>query len=291
VSFTDKRVYRAGTRESALALAQTDLLIRRIQESSNVELLARPMKTSGDLLTDRSLASIGGKGLFTRELDRALLEGSIDLAVHSLKDMPCHLPDGLAIAAFSKREDPRDVLVLPITGPSPEKPIGCSSKRRALQLARLFPGWKTAPVRGNVLSRLEKLDRGEYGALVLAAAGLKRLGLARRISRFFEADEMLPAPGQGILCVVIRAEDDFPFLRAAADPDSACCALAERALVEALGGGCASAIGAYAEVDGRRLTLRGLSFETPGVTPLQGSVRGEKTEAEALGRHLARQLR
>jgi hydroxymethylbilane synthase len=296
-----RRIFGAGSRESALALAQTELFIRRIQESapgkySGVEFRIYPLKTSGDLILDRSLEEIGGKGLFVRELDRALLDGVIDFAVHSLKDMPMQITPGLKIAAFSPREDPRDALVLPKNTGTQDttKPVGCSSKRRALQLNALFSGgWKSAPVRGNVLTRLEKLDRGEYGALLLAAAGLKRLGLSARISRYFEPHEMLPAAGQGIMCAVTRAEDDFDFLDAANCEESACSALAERAFVRALEGDCASPIGAFAEVRGAALTLQGLYYETKtGIqTPIRGSLSGAITQAEALGCQLAQQLR
>jgi hydroxymethylbilane synthase len=173
------------------------------------------------------------------------------------------------------------------------KPVGCSSKRRALQLAAIFSGgWKTAPVRGNVLTRLSKLDRGEYGALLLAAAGLKRLGLSARISRYFETHEMLPAAGQGSICAVTRAEDNFDFLSAANCEDNACCALAERAFVRALEGNCASPIGAFAETRGNTLTLQGLYYETKaGIqTPIRGSISGDKSLAETLGGQLAKEL-
>jgi hydroxymethylbilane synthase len=268
-------------------------MIRERGFAGNIEI--RAFKTSGDMVLDRSLEEIGGKGLFVRELDRALLEGEIDFAVHSLKDMPQELAEGTKIAAFSEREDPRDVLVLPPGAAEGDrsKPIGCSSKRRSLQLARLFPGWAIAPVRGNVLTRLEKLDRGEYGALVLAAAGLRRLGLAGRISRFFETPEMLPSAGQGIICAVTRAEDDFDFLAVASNAASAACAGAERAFVRALGGDCASPIGAFAETgaDGL-LTLRGL-YREPGAgegPPVEGSISGDPARAEELGAELAREI-
>jgi hydroxymethylbilane synthase len=296
------KLYRVGSRESALALAQTDLFIRGITEKApelTFEIL--PMKTTGDVILDRSLEEIGGKGLFIKELDRALLDGEIDLAVHSLKDMPAEISPGLKIAAFSKREDPRDVLVLPEGGVSfdDSKTIGCSSRRRTLQLAAIFSGGVTAPVRGNVLTRLAKLDRGDYGALVLAAAGLKRLGLGNRVSRYFGTKEIVPSAGQGILCAVTREEDTFDFFRFVNDDDAALCALAERSFVKALGGDCTSPIGAFAEGNGGALLLNGLYFEKDGRV-FRGSMsaplieNGEKSAARAcavaLGFSLAKEL-
>jgi hydroxymethylbilane synthase len=299
-----RRIFRVGSRESALALAQTELFIHRITETGkyrDAQFEIYPVKTSGDMILDRGLEEIGGKGLFIRELDRALLDGLIDFAVHSLKDMPAQETPGLKIAAFSEREDPRDALVLSQNTAAPDmtKPVGCSSKRRALQLAAIFSGrWRTAPVRGNVLTRLAKLDSGEYGALLLAAAGLKRLGLSSRISRYFEPHEMLPAAGQGIMCAVTRAEDNFDFLNginAVCGANAVCdayCALAERAFVRALEGDCASPIGAFAEVRGNTLTLQGLRYESKGgiQTPVRGSISGDKTQAETLGCRLAKEL-
>lgn len=320
-------VIRVGSRESALALAQTELFIRQIDGSGysgaacissaadstatsaaswGAEFIICPIKTSGDMIQDRSLEEIGGKGLFIRELDRALLEGTIDMAIHSLKDMPMEVTQGLKLACFSDREDPRDVLVLPIGAETADrakrakraKPVGCSSKRRSLQWAEISPEWSTAPIRGNVLTRLEKLDRGEYGALILAASGLKRLDLATRISRFFEPQEMLPAAGQGIMVAVTREDDDFEFLRAANSEDSAYCALAERAFVRALGGDCSSPIGAFAEIQGNTLVLRGWYHGTEGhwyygtenQGARRGSITGDKTQAELLGLKLAEEI-
>lgn len=296
----ENRVFKAGSRGSDLALAQTELFIRRIIETGSDAIRGAkfemcPIKTSGDMIQDRSLDEIGGKGLFIRELDRALLDGEIDFAVHSLKDMPMQITAGLEIAAFSEREDPRDVLVLPKGAAAPDtaKPIGCSGKRRSFQLSAIFSDtWKTALIRGNVLTRLEKLDRGEYGALVLAAAGLKRLGLSARISRFFEPAEMLPPAGQGIMCIVTRTEDAADFVRGANCAESALCAEAERAFVYALGGDCSSPIGAFAEIQGDTLTLNGLHYaiNTDPHTAIRGSICGDKSQAEKLGQDLAKEL-
>lgn len=282
-----------GSRESRLAVIQTQLAIQAIracQPGLEVELLT--MKTTGDKILDRTLDQVGGKGLFVKELDAALLAGRVDLTVHSSKDLPMETDPRLPLVAFSRRADPRDALVLPAgaTELDPAKPIGCSSLRRRLQLKALFPQMKTAPVRGNVLTRLEKLDRGEYAALVLAAAGLQRLGLAGRVSRYFSVEEMLPAAGQGILAVQARADFDPACLREFNDPDSRDCLLAERAFVRALDGGCSSPVAAYATVDGAALTLRGLYVDSHGEACRQ-TISGPREQGERLGAALAQDMR
>lgn len=282
-----------GSRESRLAVIQSELAIQAIracQPELEVELLT--MKTTGDKILDRTLDQVGGKGLFVKELDTALLEGRVDLTVHSSKDLPMETDPRLPLVAFSRRADPRDALVLPagVTELDPAKPIGCSSLRRQLQLKALFPQMKTAPVRGNVLTRLEKLDRGEYAALVLAAAGLERLGLAGRVSRYFSVEEMLPAAGQGILAVQARADFDPACLREFNDPDSRDCLLAERAFVRALDGGCSSPVAAYATVDGEALTLTGLYVDSHGEACRQ-TISGPRGQGERLGAALAQDMR
>lgn len=282
-----------GSRESRLAVIQSELAIQAIracQPELEVELLT--MKTTGDKILDRTLDQVGGKGLFVKELDAALLAGRVDLTVHSSKDLPMETDPRLPLVAFSRRADPRDALVLPagVTELDPAKPIGCSSLRRQLQLKALFPQMKTAPVRGNVLTRLEKLDRGEYAALVLAAAGLERLGLAGRVSRYFSVEEMLPAAGQGILAVQARAGFDPACLREFNDPDSRDCLLAERAFVRALDGGCSSPVAAYATVDGEALTLTGLYVDSHGEACRQ-TISGPRGQGERLGAALARDMR
>lgn len=282
-----------GSRESRLAVIQSELAIQAIracQPGLEVELLT--MKTTGDKILDRTLDQVGGKGLFVKELDAALLAGRVDLTVHSSKDLPMETDPRLPLVAFSRRADPRDALVLPagVTELDPAKPIGCSSLRRRLQLKALFPQMKTAPVRGNVLTRLEKLDRGEYAALVLAAAGLERLGLAGRVSRYFSVEEMLPAAGQGILAVQARADFDPACLREFHDPDSRDCLLAERAFVRALDGGCSSPVAAYATVDGEALTLTGLYVDSQGEARRQ-TISGPRGQGERLGAALAQDLR
>ena len=188
-----------GSRESKLAVIQTEMVKEYIEtHCPDIQVDVLKMKTTGDVILDRTLDQVGGKGLFVKELDKALIDRRSDLSVHSLKDMPMEVSEELPLVAFSKREDPRDVLVLPEgeTELKFDKPIGCSSKRRILQLQELYPQAKFATVRGNVLTRLRKLDEGNFSALILAAAGLKRLGLEHRIGRFLEPEEMIPAAGQ-----------------------------------------------------------------------------------------------
>ena len=277
---------RVGSRESRLAVVQAQEVIARL--GAPCELVT--MKTTGDKILDRTLDQVGGKGLFVRELDRALAEGTIDLAVHSLKDLPMEQPDGLPVMAYPPREDARDALVLPSGAavPDPAKPIGCASARRRVQLESLFPGARVEPVRGNVLTRLARLDAGEYGALVLAAAGLRRLGLEHRISRLFSPEELLPAAGQGILAVQARAGEYTELLAGLDCPASRTCALAERAVVRGLDGGCFAPIGAYAQLDGDRLRVRGLYAAQGEIR--QAEACGEPSGAEALGAEVAARL-
>ncbi len=285
---------RIGSRESRLAVIQSRLVMDRIaQAEPQAELELVTMKTTGDKILDKTLDKIGGKGLFVRELDQVLRDGRADFTVHSLKDMPMEVPEDLPLAAFSKREDPRDVLVLPegIKELDKDKPIGCSSRRRQLQLQALYPDMRIASVRGNVQTRLAKLDGGEYSALVLAAAGLKRLGLEHRICRYFSAEEILPAAGQGILVVQTRKGMDTDCLRLVRDEDSTWCALAERAFVRTLDGGCTSPVAAHAVVDGETLTLTGFYVSADESVQRKSTLSGLREQAEQLGQALANQLR
>ena len=285
---------KIGSRESALAVIQSRMVMDAIARTvPDAELELVTMKTTGDRILDKTLDQIGGKGLFVKELDQALRDGRADFTVHSLKDMPMEVPWDLPLAAFSRREDPRDVLVLPegVTELDPEKPIGGSSRRRQLQLKALFPDMDIRPVRGNVQTRLKKLQDGEFSALVLAAAGLKRLHLEGRISRYFAPEEMLPAAGQGILAVQTRQGMDTACLAGIHDPDAACCALAERAFVRALDGGCSSPVAAYAVAEGETLTLTGLYVSPDETVVRKGSLSGPRTAAETLGETLADKLK
>ena len=287
------KTIRIGSRDSRLAVIQSELVIGALATSHpelTVELVT--MKTAGDKILDRTLDKVGGKGLFVKELDLALLEHRTDLSVHSAKDLPMEVDPRLPLLGYSKREDPRDVLVLPMgmTELDPGKPIGSSSPRRALQLKALFPGMEVKSVRGNLQTRLRKLDEGEYSALVLAAAGLKRLGLEERISRYFSPEEMLPAAGQGILALQGRAGEDYSWLEDYLDGNSALCIEAERAFVTALNGGCSSPIAAFATLNGELLTLKGL-YQTPDGTLRRGHITGNRWEGKSLATALAARLR
>ena len=285
---------RIGSRESRLAVIQSRMVMEAIAKAEPAaELELVTMKTTGDKILDETLDKIGGKGLFVRELDQALRDGRADFTVHSLKDMPMEVPEDLPLAAFSSREDPRDVLVLPegVTELDTTRPIGCSSRRRQLQLKKLFPQMDIQPVRGNVQTRLAKLEAGQFSALVLAAAGLKRLGLTNRISRYFESEEILPAAGQGILVVQTSKWMNTDCLRLVHDEKTACCAKAERAFVRELNGGCSSPVAAHAMVDGETLTLTGFYVSPDETIQRKGSIRGGVPDAETLGRTLARLLK
>ena len=282
-----------GSRESRLAVIQTEMVRSYISSRHpklQVEILT--MKTTGDKILNQSLEKIGGKGLFVRELDAALLEKRSDLSVHSLKDVPMELPKELPLVAFSEREDPRDVLVLP-EGKSEidfSKPVGCSSKRRMLQFQKLYPQAVFKTIRGNVQTRLRKLDSGEYSATILAAAGLKRLGLEHRISRYFTTDEMIPAAGQAILAVQGRADDSCWFLDGYSDKESELCALAERAFVRRLGGNCSTPAAAYAQVIGEKIVMKALYLDEQADRLHRGELEGSIREPEEIGRKLAEQF-
>ncbi len=286
-----------GSRESKLAVVQSEMVADYIREQyPQWEVSLLTMKTTGDKILDRTLDKIGGKGLFVKELDKALLDKRSDLSVHSLKDMPMEVSESLPLVAFSRREDPRDVLVLPkgcegmdlmdITGP-----IGCSSLRRRLQLSRLFPQIPCKDIRGNVLTRLDKLDRGGYGALVLACAGLKRLGLEDRISRYFEPDEMVPAAGQGILAIQGREGEDHSYLDGYDCQESRYAALAERAFVRELDGGCTSPVAAHARITDGTIRLDVLYYRGSTEEWHTAGCTGPVEEAESLGKDMAVRMR
>ena len=291
---TTKTKVIIGSRESVLAVLQSEMVRSYIEKKNpgiSAELLT--MKTTGDRILDRTLDKIGGKGLFVKELDRALLDGRSDISVHSLKDMPMEVPEELPLLAFSEREDPRDVLVLPegVQSLDRSKPLGCSSLRRTIQLKKLYPDMEVKSIRGNLQTRLRKLDEGSYAGLVLAAAGLKRLGLENRISRYFSTEEILPAAGQGILAVQGRAGEDYGFLAGYDDGEARVAATAERAFVRTLNGGCSSPVAAHAQVRGDELCLTGLYYNEQSGKWKKAAIQGGIGEAEALGIRLAGQLK
>lgn len=283
-----------GSRESKLAVIQSHILIEYIKKHhKQIETELITMKTTGDIILDKSLDKIGGKGLFVKELDIALLEGRSDLSVHSLKDMPMEISKELPIVAYSKREDPRDALILPKGRKEMnfDLPIGCSSRRRVLQLKKIFPHAAYQGIRGNVLTRLEKLDRGEYGALVLAVAGLKRLGLENRIHRIFTTEEIIPAAGQGILAIQGRVGEDYSYLQEFNSKEAAYEAVCERGFVRTLDGGCSSPVAAYGKVTQGIIEVKGLYYDDASGEYITGTITGPVEQAEGLGIRLAEQLR
>jgi hydroxymethylbilane synthase len=286
-----------ATRESALALWQAEHVRARLTSrypGTAVDLLG--VTTQGDRVIDRPLAAIGGKGLFIKELENALREGRADIAVHSLKDVPMDMPDGFVLAAISAREDARDAFVSnrfdALSSLPPGSVVGTSSLRREAQLRECHPEVRIESLRGNVHTRLRKLDEGRYGAIILAAAGLKRLGLGTRIRALLDPDVSLPAPGQGALAIECRADrlDLVHALAPLADRGTTLATTAERAFSRALGGSCQTPLAAYAEWQEGRLWLRGLLAGRDGRDVLRGemeSVVSDAADAQALGAALA----
>lgn len=281
---------RVGTRDSKLAVIQSQMVIEAIKKyDPHMETELIMMKTTGDRILDKTLDKIGGKGLFVKELDEALLNGDVDITVHSYKDMPMDLNADLPVVAVSKREDPRDVLIFP-DAPDETKPLGCSSKRRTVQLTEL--GYEhILPLRGNVITRLKKMDHGEYRGIVLAAAGLKRLGLTQRISQYFSVAEMIPSAGQGTLAVQGRKGEDTAYLSLFHDPMTKIISDAERAFVRALEGGCSSPVAAYAYVENNTLILNGLYVQEDKNLVLKEQISGSLQAAGELGIKLAQRLK
>jgi hydroxymethylbilane synthase len=298
---------RLGTRGSQLALWQANTVAARIAAAGGPPCRVVVIRTDGDRLQDRPLSEIGGKGLFVKEIEDALLGGDIDLAVHSSKDMSAVLPDGLTIAGVLPRENPLDAVVLPrraqgsalstidelvaALGPSPS--IGTGSVRRIAQLIRLFPGARFAGIRGNLDTRLRKLDEGAHDALVLASAGLNRLGFAARISLSIPAEACVPAPGQGIVAIEIRGGDARAGEAVARIHDAAAgdALAAERALLATLGGGCQTPVGALASiVDGDQLEIVAAVVSLDGGRSVRGRARAARQDAAALGARLGAQL-
>lgn len=286
-----------GSRDSRLAIAQTKIVMNEIKKNNpDLELELVTLKTTGDLILDKSLDKIGGKGLFVKELDKALMEGRIHIAVHSLKDMPMEVNEDLPIVAMYKRGDPRDALVLP-KGQDKSKNlcdfcnVGSSSARRQLQLKNLYPAIGVKSVRGNIITRLNKLVNGEYDALVLAAAGLDRVGLTDRIDRYFSVEEMIPAAGQGVLAIQARKDLDISFLKNVNDADTVYAATAERSFVAALDGGCSSPIAANAVITGKEIKLIGLYYKEDTKEHIIDSISGNKEDAKELGFWLAKRMK
>ncbi|MFC0050815.1 hydroxymethylbilane synthase [Rheinheimera tilapiae] len=288
---------RIATRKSALALWQAEYVKARLEffhPGLVVELV--PMSTQGDKILDTPLAKIGGKGLFVKELETAMLEDRADIAVHSMKDVPVEFPEGLMLSTICEREDPRDAFVSNHFSSLDQLPqgavVGTSSLRRQCQIKALRPDLQIRDLRGNVNTRLAKLDAGEFDAIILAAAGLIRLGFHARIAAYLPVSQSLPANGQGAVGIECRSDDAA--VRALLAPlehtATRQAVLAERAMNRALQGGCQVPIGAFAEIDGDQLYLRGLVGQLDGQQILQAEVRGAAIDGEALGQQLAGML-
>jgi hydroxymethylbilane synthase len=297
-----ERRLRIGTRGSPMALHQTGLVRDRLiathpalGEPGVLEIV--PIRTTGDREQRRLLAEIGGKGLFSKEIEEALLDRHIDLAVHSLKDMETWLPDGLEIGCVPPRDDPRDALVAAGGATLAQLPagarIGTASLRRTAQLLRLRPDLMIAPIRGNADTRIGKLNAGEVDALLLAFSGLERLQKSALASEIFSPETMLPAVGQGALAVECRSDDDVvrSLLAPLNDAETAACVGAERAMLAALDGSCRTPIAGFAQIEDGRLTLDGLLLSPDGAKQRQGRVSGPAEDALMLGTQLGEELR
>ncbi|RUO18825.1 hydroxymethylbilane synthase [Aliidiomarina haloalkalitolerans] len=286
-----------ATRKSALALWQAEHIKARLESlHPGLQVKLLPMSTRGDVILDTPLAKIGGKGLFVKELEVAMLEGHADIAVHSMKDVPVEFPEGLELAVICEREDPRDAFVSNDYATLADMPagsiVGTCSLRRRCQIAEQFPQLVIKDLRGNVQTRLRKLDEGEFGAIILAASGLKRLELADRIRYLLSPEESLPANGQGALGIECRSDDARvkQLLQPLEDPATRTCVNAERAMNRRLQGGCQVPIGAYAELKDGQVYLRGLVGDPDGARVLRDEVSGPASAAETLGINLAEQL-
>jgi hydroxymethylbilane synthase len=291
-----------GSRGSKLALWQSEWVKARLEAlGPGVKVRIEVIKTMGDVRTDVPLSTIGGQGAFTKELEVALLDRRVDVAVHSLKDLPTVTPEGLSITATPEREDPRDALVLragaetratSLRGLAEGAVVGTSSLRRIAQLKHLRPDVRIKDLRGNVDTRLRKLDEGEYDALILASAGLRRLGFGERISAAIDQGEMLSAVGQGSLGIETRADDaeTNALVSRLDDPRTRAAVLAERALLRHLGGGCQVPIAAHAKVEGEKLSLDGLVATLDGTRVLRESLDGDAADGARIGEELAARL-
>ena len=289
-----------GTRGSPLALAQAHEVRDRLARAHHVDaerIAIRVIRTTGDAIQDRALSESGGKGLFTKEIEEALLAGSIDLAVHSSKDVPTFLPDETWLSAVLPREDPRDVFIShkasSLADLAPGAVVGTASLRRQAMVLRLRPDLKVSVMRGNVETRLRKLTEGEADATLLALAGLRRLGLEDKATRIFSIDEFLPAVGQGAIAIESRRDDDRTnaLVKAITDTDAEVALNAERSFLALLDGSCRTPIGGHCRVDGDRIHFRGLIISPDGGESYETSRDGARADASALGADAARELR
>lgn len=288
---------RIGTRKSALALWQAEHIsaaLQRLYPNITVELVH--FNTKGDRILEKPLAQVGGKGLFTAELEEAMHKGDIDIAVHSLKDMPTELPEGLTLGAISAREVPYDALVSPVYKTLDKLPegarVGTSSLRRQAQLLHVRPDLKVEVIRGNVQTRLSKIETEKLDGVILAQAGLKRLGLDDQITQVFKADEMIPAVGQGALAIECRADDTemLEMLAPINDEATRYVVEGERSFLRQLNGGCQVPMGVHGTINKGQLTLKAMIASLDGKTVYEGEISGPAKKAEILGKNLAKAL-
>jgi hydroxymethylbilane synthase len=291
------RTFVVGTRGSRLALRQTDLVLDLLRaQHPGMAFDVREVRTEGDRRPDEPISAIGGQGVFVKELEAALARGEIDLAIHSLKDVPAELGAGLTLAAFPQRADPRDALVAregaTLTTLPPSARVGTGSARRAVQLRALRADVEPLEIRGNVDTRVRKVDEGLFDAAVLAVAGLERLGLLDRASELFATDVMLPAVGQGALAIEARANDGeaLELLSAIDNVETRLACEAERAFLHRLGGGCRLPFGALAEMEGKTLRIRGFISDDSGARMFRAETSGSSGEAVSIGVRLAELL-
>jgi len=287
-----------GTRGSALALKQTNMVIEILKRKlSNVEFQIEIITTTGDRVLDKSLDKIGGKGLFVLEIEKALRDKDIDIAIHSMKDIPAFVDSDFEISPLLKREDPRDVLISKDNIKFADLPkgsvIGTSSLRRIIQLKALRSDLSYVPVRGNIDSRIKKLENGEFQGVILAAAGLNRMGWSNRVAEYFNIDEVIPAVGQGALCIEYRSNDSFikKIIKEQNRNNESRDIMAERSFLEAVNGGCSIAMGAFGEVLGEDLSLKGFYSEDLDGKLIIKEVKGKAKDYEILGQRLACELK
>ncbi|MBA4397192.1 MAG: hydroxymethylbilane synthase [Syntrophus sp. (in: bacteria)] len=292
-----KTSLKIGSRGSALALTQTNWVADRLRERyPEIKIATLVIRTKGDIMQDVSLAKIGGKGVFVKEIEDALLRGDVDIAVHSMKDVPAELPEGLQIATIPEREDPRDVLIAKNNRKIESLPrgarIGTGSLRRGMQMRNLLPDVRIVPLRGNLDTRIRKIELEDLDGIIVAAAGIRRMGWVHRVSQFIPAEVMLPAVGQGALGIEMRTGDSslaemLAFLNHAATSMEVG---AERSFLQRLGGGCQLPIAAYAKIRDRELTIRGLVGSLDGRVMITDEVRGNPSDYHTLGTLLAERI-
>ena len=287
-----------GTRGSALALWQANWVKGEIEKyHPELSVSLNIIKTTGDKILDVPLARVGGKGLFVKEIEEALFRGEIDLAVHSMKDVPAELPDGLILAVYTRREDPRDAFVgrepnLRLSDLPPDAVVGTSSLRRQAHLSRFYPHIRAVSIRGNLETRIRKIDEMDLDGVILAAAGLKRMGFTSKVSEYLSVDTFIPAVGQGVLGIETREDDTVTWEAIAelSDGNARSAVLAERGFLKTLEGGCQVPIAAYAQIEGAQVSLHGMVASLDGKQVVEDRALAPREEADSLGVRLAKTL-